>query len=161
MAYANYAVYGAGFVLYDEYNPVTKTCTNTVKEFLNKFLKDKDPTINLENIFYPDYLHDKLDVCEFYDRTNTGADGTVFVSSDSDNRSHFYGINGNIVEPVTMLVVRCHFAPSIYNAPFKTKHEFVSFMRKELDRIGFTKFLPENFDMESHIGTFDTVETTI
>ena len=132
MSQVTNAIYGDGFVIYDEYDAETGAVETNVDEFLKKYKEmfSKEPCDDVE----------------------------IYIQDDV--ASHFMSVNINCAEPVRMLVVRANRVASMYDAPYKTKTHFVNAMKAKLERLGFVKVLGEDFDYEAHIGSFDTCVTS-
>lgn len=156
MAYSTWAVHGTGFVIYDEYNGETNSCSNHVDDFLNKFyqfaksskiykhINFSNPDFEIQDIFYEMPLEAEAQFIN-YNGPN-----------DENISSYFTAINKTTAHPVKMICVWSKESPSMYDAPYKTKEEFIQAMKDQLEEIGFLQILPPNFDFESHIGEFDT-----
>lgn len=152
MSYTTSAIYGTGFVLYDTYDEINETHSRNTDTFIQKFMsfaKTSDiykhinwnyPELNITDLLCEEPLEYQVQL----------------YTEDEGISSYFTPINGKTIKTTEMIVVYADKEPSMYQAPYKTKDEFIQSMKNILDKIGFTQCLPEDFDYESHIGTFDT-----
>lgn len=149
-------VHGTGFVIYDEYDGNTQTCSRNIDDFIQKlvnyaktsdFYKHIDfayPEFTIEDLFNQTPL---TEIAAMYDH---------YTKDDTPINSSFVNLKDESVYPSQMIVVWTDKQPSMYNAPYATKEEFIQAMKDTLTRIGFTDCLPDDFDYEAHIGEFST-----
>lgn len=144
------AVFGTGFCLYDTYNDETGEVSHNVDDFIKKFFKHARTLPQYKNIDwnYPDITIEdilcEIPLAEYFDYT------------DDEISSHFVNLDNEETDPCKMICVWSEKTPSLYQQPYKTRHQFVLSMKEQLKEIGFLECLPENFDIEAHLGTFDT-----
>lgn len=130
-----YALHGAGFVLYEP-------------EEVDLFLA----ALQAQSDLLPFEYSSNYEFVEDYEHMGL-FDGRVTPGQVA----RFTDLRGTFRMPEVMLVVETPLKPCMYDAPFSSKAAFRLSVMNQIDAMGFTDLLPEDFDWDAHIGYFDYV----
>lgn len=152
MSYTTSAIYGTGFVLYDTYDETNETHSRNTDTFIQKFMSFAKTSDIYKHI---DWNYPELSITDLLCEEPLEYNVDLYIE-DEEVSSHFTPLDGKPIKTTEMIVVYSDKEPSMYQAPYNTKEEFIQSIKDILDKIGFTQCLPDDFDYEAHIGTFDT-----